>query len=79
MNGAAPINETVQGGDADSEHSTEPPDDELIDFDAFYMDMDKAMVRAFIVALFWWIFLQGQRGSHKRLHNKDKKQPKGCK
>ncbi len=35
MNGAAPINETVQGGDADSEHSTEPLDNELIDFDAF--------------------------------------------
>ena len=35
MNGVAPKNETAQSGDADFEHSTEPPDNELIDFDAF--------------------------------------------
>ena len=35
MNGTAPKNETAQSGDAEAEHSTEPPDNELIDFDAF--------------------------------------------
>ena len=35
MNGTAPKNETAQSGDAEAGHSTEPPDNELIDFDAF--------------------------------------------
>lgn len=35
MNGTAPKNETAQSGDAGAGHSTEPPDNELIDFDAF--------------------------------------------
>ena len=35
MNGPAPKNETAQSGDAEAGHSTEPPDNELIDFDAF--------------------------------------------
>ena len=34
MNGTAPKNETAQSGDAEAGHSTEPPDNELIDFDA---------------------------------------------
>ena len=35
MNGTAPKNEVAQSGDAEAGHSTEPPDNELIDFDAF--------------------------------------------
>ncbi len=35
MNGAVPKNEATQSGDAGTGHSTEPPDNELIDFDAF--------------------------------------------
>ena len=35
MNGTVPKNETAQSGDAGAGHSTEPPDNELIDFDAF--------------------------------------------
>ena len=35
MNGAAPKNETAQSGDAEAGHSTEPPDNDLIDFDVF--------------------------------------------
>ena len=35
MNGVAPKNETAQSVDAEAGHSTEPPDNELIDFDAF--------------------------------------------
>ena len=35
MNSTAPKNETAQSGDAGAGHSTEPPDNELIDFDAF--------------------------------------------
>ena len=35
MNGTAPKNETAQSGDAEAGHSTEPPDNDLIDFDAF--------------------------------------------
>ena len=35
MNGPAPKNEAAQGGDTEAGHSTEPPDNDLIDFDAF--------------------------------------------
>lgn len=35
MNDTVPKNEATQGGDAEAGHSTEPPDNELIDFDAF--------------------------------------------
>ena len=35
MNGAVLKNEATQSGDAGTGHSTEPPDNELIDFDAF--------------------------------------------
>ncbi len=35
MNDTVPKNEAAQSGDAEAGHSTEPPDNELIDFDAF--------------------------------------------
>ena len=35
MNDTVPKNETAQSGDAEAGHSTELPDNELIDFDAF--------------------------------------------
>jgi len=35
MNGTAPKNEAAQGGDTEAGHSTELPDNDLIDFDAF--------------------------------------------
>ena len=35
MNGPAPKNEAAQGRDTEAGHSTEPPDNDLIDFDAF--------------------------------------------
>ncbi len=35
MNGTVPKNETAQSGNAEAGHSTEPPDNELIDFDTF--------------------------------------------
>jgi len=35
MNDTVPKNEATQGGDTEAGHSTEPPDNELVDFDAF--------------------------------------------